>query len=140
MKITKRRLRKLIKEVTFFDNDASHADNDAYWEAVGQVVSAKLGVGLALSFTEIGNRFRSISYEIEPEGTFNGNFAIEHNWNQDGTASKPVTTVSIDGWDDETGEDIYVTESLGRFAVWDDPTTYAEDIVDAAGYLFSAVQ
>lgn len=63
------------------------------------------------------------------------NLRIEHNWRDDGTSSKPVTTlylnISEEDMEKEPPEqpDHFTDEvNLGRYAIWTDPKKYAEDI------------
>jgi hypothetical protein len=100
---------KYIKRINeMFDefNDSERFNNEQYWESV----ASELGGTLEKFDIE---EYRRI---IVIDSSTYGKVEIIHDWGEDGTSTKPWTYVN--------GDDTY-----GRIAIWDDPSSYAEDII-----------
>ena len=88
---------------------ARRFDGEEYWEEVAGAMGGTLGD------LEAGDDYRLIRI-MHPEF---GGIDIDQDWSRDGSPTKPVTKV-------DTRQD---NENLGRFAIWDNATDYAEDIM-----------
>ena len=88
---------------------ARRFDGEEYWKEVAAAMGGTLGD------LETGDDYRLIRI-MHPDF---GGIDIDQDWSRDGSPTKPVTKV-------DTRQD---NEHLGRFAIWDDATDYAEDIM-----------
>ena len=94
-----------------------------YWEEVANNIGAELeDISISKYSREI-----EMSMSIKNQKLIIFKFTILHNWKDDGSSSKPVTKL-ICTYNVPTGgyDDFELT--LGRFSIWDDPKSYAEDI------------
>lgn len=91
----------------YFEAVELSESDESYFSKVANALGGKL-----LDF-EQGRFKRVIEMDIDGE-----EIQIFHEWDHDGSSTKPVTTI----YDD------YASTSLGRFAVWDDPLKYADDL------------
>jgi hypothetical protein len=97
---------KRINEMFDEFNDSERFDNEQYWESVASAMNGTL------------EQFNLEEYRriIVIDSSTYGKVEIIHDWGEDGTPTKPWTYVN--------GDDTY-----GRIAIWDDPNSYAEDII-----------
>jgi hypothetical protein len=98
---------KKINEIFDEFNDSQKFNTEQYWIEVASALDGTL----EQFDIEENKRIIVINSSIY------GNIEIIHDWNLDGTSTKPWTYVN--------GND-----KFGRLAIWDDPNLYAEDIVD----------
>ena len=88
---------------------ARRFDGSEYWQEVA------LNMGGTLGDLDTGDDYRLIRI-MHPEF---GGIDIDQDWSQDGSPTKPVTKI-------DTRQDV---EELGRFAIWDEASDYAEDLM-----------
>lgn len=102
------------EEITQWDVDqenrrrADILDEEDYWHDVADAMGADL-VGF-----DVDDRGRIITIKNNTE------IVIYHDWYHDGTPTKPLTTINVDGKE---------VVDLGRNAIWEDPNEYANDIM-----------
>lgn len=106
--------RALEAKVDEADENATDQD---YFEKVAVELGSVLGKTVMLQDYEEGQTYRGMNFVM------NGNsIELFQTWKNDGTFSKPVTYLTVDG--DE--------KNLGRFAVWwNNPSDYANDLASA---------
>lgn len=103
---------KCIKTFESFDQDSFYHDVALH---LSKMFNGKVLLDGVEEPIEDKGRSRRITF-ILPAGD---EMVISHSWRMDGTPNKPVTDIFIH-------PDIEI--SLGRFAIWPDSKTYAEDI------------
>jgi len=104
-------------------NESSEADPfpKQYWYQLGTALSKEFGN--LNTKVDTGNYSREITFTND-----NIYLQISHSWKHDGSPTKPVTFVEFDN--DFNGEMPLGNErNLGRFAIWDNPEEYAQDII-----------
>jgi hypothetical protein len=117
--LTEERNGKKMNEAIYHWNKAgSKRDQKKYYRAMAEEMGGKL---VAIRF---GDWSREITVSL-PSIKFlpAGNYTISHNWDYDGTETKPVTEI----WTSENN-----CIELGRWSIWPgEPDSYAEDIMTA---------
>ena len=110
-----------MKNLQTFDDFLNEAamDKQPYWVKFTKELSKLFKYDVTLMDFDSDKYTRSIELEL-PSGA---GVTISHDWGSsgDGTSTKPSTTIRA-----------YPNEpkNIGRFAIWDNPAEYAEDIFD----------
>lgn len=102
-------------------------DMNSFYKTAGEVMSQEFGYDMEFTGIQLSDYARVISYTVfEPvEGEDEAatiELVIYQEWKSDGSATKPVTTVRLDGIDYE--DEI----RLGRMPIWNDPTEYGKSL------------
>lgn len=93
------------------------SDNDSYWKSFAKAMTKLRGAEVTLKSSKDVKWKNDL---IGREASFTGAavFTIKQDWKNDGTSTKPVTTLHA------KGEKI----NLGRFVMWAEWGDYADDI------------
>jgi hypothetical protein len=106
----------MIKLYEEFIKENYKFENEKYWKTFAKELSNLVGEKISLLSFEYDDYSRTIEFNMEKSKIV---LTIEHSWRRDGTNSKPVTTLTANPGN---------YKSLGRYAIWDSPKEYAEDI------------
>ena len=105
-----------------------------YWMQVAQELKETLhknnGVSdVKLSGYKYDDTSRDVSFMIHI-GDDTWELSFNYDWDYDGSEGKPVTQATIAYTTDGYGGFDDNTDGLGRYAIWDDPKTTADDYRD----------
>jgi len=101
-----------------------------YWEKVAKFLGGKLtefsvfpegrSITIAIKDPDVKRSgFSEFSDPVEDMNIGTKDITISQSWKHDGSSTKPVTIIETD---------VY-SISLGRYPIWNDPESYAEDIM-----------